>query len=371
MKAIRRHVQLPAIRLVCSALAILAKLATGAAWTAAGAQTVLTAAADGRAAPGGAAIVSIRSGTKVAIVSTKEASVLVTVEGWVDASRLTSKLDSFPASVDSKAPLRVRASASDKAAIIAELHTRTGVLTLGKSGTWMRIKRSAWIAASALPKKTAEKSPAVVVAKPPVTRQPAASTPAKAAPAPAPVAPQSESVANAQPATQAPSGAMSVTRTTKLLAAPGGAAVADMAAGALVQPLAHDHGFVKVRVEGWVPERELSPADNSLGSQLTAADLRADPDGTRGKIVQWDVEVLSLQTADPLRRELARDEPYLLAKGPGTENALLYLAVPPSLLTQAKALPPLARVLITARVRAGHSEPVGIPILDLKSISKR
>ena len=182
----------------------------------------------------------------------------------------------------------------------------------------------------------------------------------------------SESPASpASPASPTPAGAMSVSRPTRLLAAPAGSAVAELAAGTVVQTLAHDHGFAKVRIEGWVPERELSPADSSLGAQLTAADLRADPEGTRGKTVQWEVEILSLQTADPLRRELARDEPYLLAKGPGTENALLYLAVPPSLLNQAKALPPLTRVLITARVRAGHSEPVGTPILDLKSISKR
>jgi hypothetical protein len=364
VKAIRRHAQLPAIRLVCSTLAF---FATGAAWTPAGAQAALTVAAEGRTAPGGTAVVSIRPGTKVTIVSTKETSVLVTVDGWVDASRLTAKLDTFPASVDTKAPLRVRASASDKGAIIAELHQRVGVKTLGKSGTWMRITRSAWIPASALPKPTAS----VVASKPPAARTPAVSAPVKPTPAPSVAASPAESVPGAPAATPAPSGSMSVTKPTKLLAAPGGAPVADMAAGAIVQQLAHDHGFVKVRIEGWMPERELAPADSSPGSQLTAADLRADPEGTRGKVVQWEVEVLSLQTADPLRRELARDEPYLLAKGPGTENALLYLAVPPSLLAQAKALPPLTRVLITARVRAGHSEPVGIPILDIKSISKR
>jgi hypothetical protein len=341
----------------------------GAVWAPAGAQTALTAAADGRVAPGGTAIVAIRSGTKVAIVSTKETSVLVTVEGWVDASRLTAKLDTFPASVDSKAPLRVRSAASGTAPIIAELHTRTGVLTLGKSGTWTRIKRSAWIPVSALPKTAATVAAKQPNVKTPAVRSPAAAAPTKTAPAPAaPVAPTVTAAPNAAPL---PSAAMSVSKPTKLLAAPGGKAAGEIAAGAIVQPLAHDHGFVKVRIDGWVPERELSPADSTVGSQLTAADLRADPEGTRGKIVQWEVEILSLQTADPLRRELARDEPYLLAKGPGAENALLYLAVPPSLLAQAKALQPLTRVLITARVRVGHSEPVGTPILDLKSISKR
>jgi SH3-like domain-containing protein len=278
-------------------------------------------------------------------VTRRETSAFVTIEGWVDASRLAAKIDTFPASVDSKAPLRVRAAASDKSAILAELRPRTGVHTLGKSGTWVRVRRGAWIPVSALPKTAATVS---------ASKAPAAASPAAQADSPPPAA-----------------GNMSVSKATKLLASPTGKSVAELAPGAVVQTLAHDHGFAKVRVEGWVPERELSPADSSLGSQLTAADLRADPEGTRGKTVQWEVEILSLQTADPLRRELARDEPYLLAKGPGTESSLLYLAVPPSLLTQAKALTPLTHVLITARVRVGHSEPVGTPILDLKSISKR
>jgi hypothetical protein len=374
VKAIREHAQLPAIRALCSAIAL---IAIAAVWAPVGAQTALVAAADGRNAPGGDLVIAIRPGTKVAVVSTRESHVLVTVDGWVDASRLTAKLDTFPASVDSKAPLRVRASASANAAVLAELRPRTGVHTLGKSGTWVRIKRSAWIPGSALPKPAAQTTKAapqpaktvVQTAKLSETKVPAkqlVSTPPSAQVKTAPPA-AAESVQQAS----VPSGAMSVAKPTKLLAAPGGGSVGELAAGAVVQPLEHDHGFVKVRIDGWVPERELSPADSSLSVQLTAADLRADPDGTRGKTVQWEVEVLAFQTADPLRRELARDEPYLLAKGPGAENSLLYLAIPPSLLAQAKALQPLTRVLITARVRAGHSEPVGTPILDLKSISKR
>ncbi len=376
MKAIREHAQLPAIRALCSAIAL---VAIGAVWAAVGAQTALVSAADGRNAPGGDLVIAIRPGTKVAVVSTKESHVLVTVDGWVDASRLTAKLDTFPASVDAKSPLRVRASASANAAIVAELRPRTGVHTLGKSGTWMRIKRSAWIPASALPKANGSIAaarppvkPVAQTAKPSETKPPAkqlAGTPPSAPVKPAPAA--AAAAAESVPQAAVPSGAMSVAKPTKVLVAPGGASVGELAAGAVVQELEHDHGFAKVRIEGWVPERELSPADASLGAQLTAADLRADPEGTRGKSVQWEVEVLAFQTADPLRRDLARDEPYLLAKGPGTENSLLYLAIPPSLLAQAKALQPLTRVLITARVRAGHSEPVGTPILDLKSISKR
>jgi hypothetical protein len=64
-------------------------------------------------------------------------------------------------------------------------------------------------------------------------------------------------------------------------------------------------------------------------------------------------------------------EHYLLALGPGAEKTLVYIAVPDSLLTSAKSLPPLAQVTVTARVRNGRSEPAGVPILDLQSLTRR
>jgi hypothetical protein len=322
----------------------------------AGAQTPLATETDGRSAPGGSAVISLLPGTKVAVLSTRGTSVLVNVEGWVDATRLAGKIDSFPASVDPKTPLRVHAAASVSAATVAELRPRTGVYTRGKSGPWMRIERKVWIPGNAL--RTASPSSAAPPAVPAHSAEPQTAAPRTPA--------ESQAVQ-----AQAAEGLLRVPKSTKLLAAPGGPAVGDLLQGTIVQSVLRDHGFVKVRVEGWVPEREVEPADSTLSQQLTAADLRANPEAARGKPVRWDVQILALQTADPLRRELAPDEPYLLAKGPGTEDALLYLAVPPALLNAAKALPPLTRVLITATVRSGHSEPVGTPILDLKSISKR
>jgi hypothetical protein len=170
---------------------------------------------------------------------------------------------------------------------------------------------------------------------------------------------------------QIPSGPMSASRATKLFTSPAGTPLGEVARGAIVQQLARERGWMRVRMEGWVQERDFSPADSSFASGLSAADLRANPDGTRGKVVRWEVQVLSLQVADPLRRDLGRDEQYLLAKGPGTENALLYLTIPLSLLAEAKTIAPLTSVIVTARVRTGRSEPVGTPILELISISRR
>lgn len=165
-------------------------------------------------------------------------------------------------------------------------------------------------------------------------------------------------------------GAYTVAKPTVIRTAPDAAPIGELRAGAGVEVIGHDRGWVRVRTEAWVPASEIVPADTAYRASLSAADLRADPEGTRGKVVRWMVQSIALQTADPLRHGLAADEPYLLARGPGKENALLYLVVPPSLLGTARALSPLDSIAITARVRDGRSDPVGVPILDLQSIRR-
>ena len=154
--------------------------------------------------------------------------------------------------------------------------------------------------------------------------------------------------------------------------APDGQTVGTIGPQFSLVPLAHDRGWVRVRAEGWVKESDVGTADPSHVT-VSAADLRADPDGARGKTVRWDVEVLALATADPLRKGLNPDEPYLLARGPGSESALLYVAVPPGLLATARAVASRAptAVSLVATVRAGRSEPVGVPILDAQSLVRR
>ncbi len=152
--------------------------------------------------------------------------------------------------------------------------------------------------------------------------------------------------------------------------APLSAAIGQLQKTANVEVIARDRGWSRVRIEGWVPDSVLVPADTTFRSNLSAADLRADPVTTRGKMVIWNVEFLALQTADPLRHGLADEEPYILARGPNSENALLYLVVPPSLMGTARALQPLAKITVTARVRDGRSDPVGIPILDIQTLRR-
>lgn len=147
-------------------------------------------------------------------------------------------------------------------------------------------------------------------------------------------------------------------------------AVGQVAKGAPVQVIGRDRDWVRVKLEGWVRQSDLAIADSAV-RPLSAADVRSDPEAARGKLVQWQVEAVALETADPLRTGLEPGEQYLLALGPGQEKSLLYLAVPESLVASARSLPPLAQVIVTARVRNGRSEPAGVPILDLQTLTKR
>ncbi|MEO5579783.1 MAG: SH3 domain-containing protein [Gemmatimonadaceae bacterium] len=148
------------------------------------------------------------------------------------------------------------------------------------------------------------------------------------------------------------------------------ASLGQIASGAQVEVLARERDWVRIRLEGWVREADLIVADSSL-RPLSAADIRSDPNGSRGKVVRWEVEAVALQTADPLRAGLDAGEPYLLALGPGAEKALVYIAVPPTLLAAARSLAPMSPITITARIRNGRSEPAGVAILDLQSLTRR
>ncbi|MCU0627090.1 MAG: hypothetical protein MUF21_11490 [Gemmatimonadaceae bacterium] len=163
----------------------------------------------------------------------------------------------------------------------------------------------------------------------------------------------------------------------ELRTAPDGRVLGTVGGDAVVTPLARERGWVRVRVDGWVRERDLLPADSALRARVSAlrarvsaADLRADPEGTRGTVVRWDVEVLAFQRADALRRDLQLGEPYLLARGPAGENALLYLALPAALVDEARAIAPLTMARITARVRTGRSSPTNVPILDIETLGR-
>jgi hypothetical protein len=280
---------------------------------------------------------------------------MVTFEGWIASLRVEDRRDTLDRMVRGSGTAPLRVADGPGQTILADLEPGALLKRLSERNGWTRIRRSAWVRTASLRRETA----------PPR---------GNAAPPPRTPPPRDETTNTASRSGEAPPAAGSqsqrTTRQTALRAAPGGAERASVAAGASVEALARSEGWVRVRIEGWVPERDLTVADSMAASAVSAADLRADPDQYRGRVLRWEVQAVSVQRADPLRRGLAADEEYLLARGPGDEGAIVYVALPRSLVTEIRALPPLTDIFITARVRDGRSPPVGAPLLDLISFSR-
>lgn len=339
-----------------------------------------------RATPGGDVIGVSSRAIRGAVESSQGSYVRLTVDGFLAARSLRFNADRSRGEVAPTAGASLRAASDANSAVLAELRVGTyvfptragGRFPAGASGL-VPVRRALWVDATRLERNAG------------ATTAPSAPVAAARAAAPSAIAREEaardsarrealrrdsvrrdsvrrDSIARRQDA----SGPLLETRgQTALRYGPGGDAIATIPGGVGLTPLARDGGWVRVRIEGWLPDSALQAAGARSAGTLSAADLRADPTGTVGRIVRWRVETLAYQVADALRSGLAANEPYLLARGPGSERAVLYLALPDSLRAAAQALPPLTEITVTARVRNGRSAPAGVPVLELLELSRR
>ncbi|MGH7668086.1 MAG: SH3 domain-containing protein [Gemmatimonadaceae bacterium] len=320
------------------------------------------------ARPGDTGLATVAEGTVLDRGATSGEYTRVTLHGFIASSLLGGARDSFPVSVGAT-EVRLRGQPSAAAPVVANLREGMAFHVVKRSGGWTEVKRSGWIRRSAFPAVLAARQVAAIsrpsrpertAPKPRATAAGTSLAPAAGAPVGPP--PRDTTPANAE--------AVTPDSTAPLSTAPGLAPVASVMHGAVLTAIGRERGWVRVRLEGWMREQDLEAADSSLAG-LSAADLRSNPDGYVGRTVRWSVTALAFQTADPLHRDMRPDEPYLLARGPGKENALLYLALPPGLVDRAKGLAPMTLLVITARVRTGSSSPAGVPILDVITLAAK
>jgi SH3-like domain-containing protein len=319
-----------------------------------GAQTTAATAAAARVSPDGRLVATMRVGAALKTGATKGNWTAVTIEGFLHKSVVTVKKDAITIHASSGAALRVTADAS--APVVAVIEDGIALDKQSASGDWFRVKRDLWVQTREL--KTA-------IAKAPQ------GAPQRVAALPPRTAPVSALAVASHPDAAPVAGDFAAAHPLVLRAAPDGQPSGTADSAARVRIVARDHGWARVQAEGWVRESELIPVDSSSVSAVSAADLRSDPEHYKGSTVRWVVQAIAVQAADPLRKGLAPDEPYLLARGPGSESSLLYLALPAALVASARALPPLSYIMVLARVRAGRSDPSGVPILDVLRIVPR
>ena len=349
---IRRPQSTPAWRPQPAAHALFRLLAIGVlGWPLAApalAQQTATVRRDGEAflgEPGGKQLGRLAQGVALATQGTSSGKTQVTVEGWMihTALRAANKDGHNQALVRDE---NVRVGPNGR--LVARLIKGALVDSVERRGAWVHVRRSGWVAASAL-----------------------AGAPATAA---APAAPSAAAavIARADSIAAADTGADArravLRRQVRLYRAPDATATGVLEAGAPIRITARAGGWVRVEASGWVRQSDVEQAGGQAVSGVTAADLRSAPDEWQGKVLRWNIQFIALQTADELRPDFAPGQRYILARGPAPEYAFVYVIVPPEKVAEIARLQPLDSVTVLARVKSGRSAYLANPILELLDV---
>lgn len=282
--------------------------------------------------PAGTLLGTVQAGVEVVGGEVRDGWVQITLEGWIWGQSITPRVrDGFTLAVRPAAGenLRVQPNGGVRARL------REGCLLeeVERTSGWVRVRRTAWMWERSLTRLDA-----------PVA-EPATAEPTSAGP---------PTLDRATLGTETP-----VARTAA------GDSVGTLAPGMPVRVLGRAGGWARVQLDVWVPESSLRPGAAGVLVGVSSAEVRARPQDFEGRVLQWRVQVVSRQVADELRPEMPPGSQYLLVRGPSPEASFAYVIVPEGWVERVRALPPLADVVLLARVRVGRSRYLGNPVLDL------
>jgi len=294
--------------------------------------------------PGGKELGRLAGGAAVKAQGRRGTDTQVLLDGWIFRSSV--KADPREGHTLSVTPPEENVRAAPNGQVLARLVRGALLDEVERRGGWVHVRRSGWIASAAFAGAT-----------PPAATRRAARTAA--------LVPRPDT---AQPEDVDPRRAV-LRRRVQLFLAPDTPSTGYLDAGVPVRITARSGEWVRIEAAGWVRESEVRPPGGQAVSGVTAADLRAHPEEWQGKILRWNIQFISLQTADELRSpDFTPGQRYILARGPAPEYAFVYVTVPDEKLATITRLRPLDTLTVMARVRSGRSAFLANPILDLMEV---
>jgi hypothetical protein len=280
----------------------------------------------------------INPGTVVTGGETRDGWVAVTLDGWIfERSVRPSPNAEFDLAVRTRGGENLRESPNGR--VVARLLEGFLLDEVGRRDGWVRVRRTGWMWGRSLSPQGATgvaTSPAPAVADRPAADE-GGRTPAR----------------------------VMVAGGTHLHGEPDGDTV-----GAVRQPvagrvLARADGWARVQTETWVRESDLSAAADSVMVGVSAAEVRTESATYEGRLVRWTLQLIAVQTADELRRDMPAGQRYLLTRGPIPEAGFVYVLMSPAQATALEGLTPLTYLTVVGRVRTARSRYLGNPILEL------
>jgi len=353
-----------------------------------GQDVVLRVGESFRAEPGGSLLAELAPGTRLSVLQEQDGWTQAALTGyvWVPSvqQRQTSTIHGLVVSAPGGENLREEPAGR----ISGRLLSGMVLEELGRATDWVEVRRVGWIrggsveaAGPSVPGPPA--APAAPVGQP--SGPPAATAPAPAA-APPPAAPLA---ATTPPITLPPapppggagglpsdgwlrSGELGV----PILSAPDGDTLGRSGPGSDLRVVSREGSWARVQLEGWiwVPGLDIGadPAIDatSVLTDVRAADLTREYERYRGRLVQIELQYISLERAEQIRPDFYEGEPFLLTRSMDGDRFFVYVAVPPESMATVGTLAPLDRIRVVARVRAGAAAFTGSPILDLMELTR-
>ncbi len=334
-----------------------------------------------RAEPNGTIIGQLVPGSRLRVVGSEGNWSRVTVEGSVWLTSLQARgFGAFDLVVTESEGENLRDEPRGR--ILGRLWEGTLLEEVSREPGWARVRRTAWIWTPSLELEAGAREEATTRAPAAETQEPPPEQPRPPAPGP----PSPPSTTAPRPATEAdgpPAGEEWMRAGPSrpgLLTAPAGDTLARAWSGADLQVLGREGNWARVRMEGWIWLPGNVGAEPGDGGQaesdvvLREADpsqISGDPERYQGRVVELELQFISVERAERIRTDFQEGEPFLLTRSVDAGRGFVYVAIPADLLPEVQRLTPLARIRVTGRVRTGAAALTGSPILDLMEFQVR
>ncbi len=287
-----------------------------------------------RATPNGVLLGRLEAGFELASTEARGDWIQFTLEGWVwDRSLQTVNRQGFSLVVSAPDGENLRTAPSGD--IVGSLEEGTLLEEVDRTTGWIFVRRVVWIWASS-----------VELADSPV-----------------------EPSANAGTAVWRSTGPSGAT----ILTAPDGDTLAHAFPGSEVRMLAREGNWARVQVEGWtwLPEADEGFGEDAVETGLTPETVVTVDGEYSGRVVQWELQFISIESAESVRTDFYEGEPFLLMRSVDGQEIFVYVAIPPERKAELSGLSPLETIRVTGRIRTGAASLTGSPILDLLELIRR
>jgi len=328
-------------------------------------EAVVQVQANFRAGPDGNLLGQLEPGTRVLVGEQEGAWTQATLRGFIWAEsiqeRETTNIHGLVVSASGGENLRDQPAGR----IAGRLISGTVLQEMEREPGWVEVQRTGWIWTESL-------------ASSPASADLASSPTPDAAPAAEEATPSAEALPADEPGVSTELGEWlsGGARGASILSAPDGDTLGRAGPGSELRVVSREGNWARVQLEGWIwlpaldRDGDVAAADAPVVRDASARDLSREYERYRGRMVELELQFISLERAEQVRTDFYEGEPFLLTRSLDPDRTFIYVAIPPEVVGEAGTLSPLETIRVLGRLRSGAAAFTGSPILDLVEFSR-